>query len=342
MFTRQLGRSGIQVSALGLGGWAIGGPFKGGQEEWGYGPTDDQESLKAIQAGMDHGVTLLDTAANYGAGHSEKLIGQAIKGRRDRVVISTKFGYRVLEDQKLVDGLEVYPEAIRASCEASLRRLGTDYIDLFFFHVGDHPADQVDDVLEVLETLVHEGKIRSYGWSTDDLTRAQAFAGGKHCTAIQHQLNLFEDNPEMLALCETENLSSLNRGPLAMGLLTGKYNSGAHFPATDLRSRNHPWMHYFKDGQPNPEWLKRLADVRDILTSGGRTLSQGALAWLWARSPATLPIPGFRTVAQAIENARALEFGPLTAQQMKEIQHILEGASEPWPSEFASVRSFLS
>ena len=323
MFTRKLGRTGIEVSALGLGGWAIGGPFKGGEDEWGYGPVDDAVSLKAIQAAIDHGVTLFDTAANYGAGHSEKLIGQAIKGQREKVVLATKFGYRVFEDQKKVDGLEVNPLAIRRSCEASLRRLSTDHIDLFFFHVGDHPAEQVDEVLDTLDDLVTQGMIRSYGWSTDDVNRAQAFSERPHCTAIQHQLNLFEDNPEMLALCENAGLASLNRGPLAMGLLTGKYNAGASFPSTDLRARNHPWMHYFKDGQPNPEWLARLAQVQEVLTAGGRTLAQGALAWLWARSPVTLPIPGFRTVAQAVENAEALQFGPLTPFQMTEIEQIL-------------------
>ncbi|EPX56530.1 putative aldo/keto reductase [Cystobacter fuscus DSM 2262] len=159
---------------------------------------DDQESIHAIQRAVELGVTFFDTAANYGAGHSERILGRALGGHRSSVVIATKFGYRVLDDQKLVDGLEVHPEAIRRSCEASLRRLGTEYIDLFQFHVGGHPADQVDDVLDTLESLVAEGHIRAYGWSTDDPVRARAFAAGKHCAAIQHQLNIFEDNPEML------------------------------------------------------------------------------------------------------------------------------------------------
>ncbi|QRK08243.1 aldo/keto reductase [Archangium violaceum] len=339
MSKRKLGNTGIQVSALGLGGWTIGGPFRGGTDEWGYGPVDDRESIQAIQRAVDLGVTFFDTAANYGAGHSERILGKALGSHRSSVVIATKFGYRVLDDQKLVDGPEVHQEAIRRSCEASLRRLGTEYIDLFQFHVGDHPADQVDEVLDTLESLVAEGHIRAYGWSTDDPVRARAFTAGKHCAAIQHQLNIFEDNPEMLRLCEEMGMASINRGPLAMGLLTGKYARGARFDSTDIRGANVPWMKYFQNGQPNPEWLARLEQVKDILTSQGRTPAQGALAWLWAHSPVTLPIPGFRTVAQAEENARALEFGPLTPRQMQEIDRILGREDFRAPSSGSGVES---
>ena len=109
-----------------------------------------------------------------------------------------------------------------------------------------------------------------------------------------------------------------------MGLLTGKFTSNSTLPKNDVRGQLSPsWMVYFKDGKPNPDWLKRLDAIRQILTSNGRTLAQGALAWLWARSPQTLPIPGFRTVAQVEENAGAMQFGPLTAEQMQEIEGVL-------------------
>lgn len=108
-----------------------------------------------------------------------------------------------------------------------------------------------------------------------------------------------------------------------MGLLSGKYATGASFEATDIRATSPAWMAYFRDGQPNPDWLARLEAIRQILTSGGRTLTQGALAWIWAVSPLSIPIPGFRTVAQVEENARALEFGPLTADQVLQIDAIL-------------------
>jgi aryl-alcohol dehydrogenase-like predicted oxidoreductase len=322
---RILGRSGIEVSSLGLGCWAVGGPWKFDASEAGWGTVDDRESVAAIQAGMALGVNFFDTAANYGAGHSERILGRAIAGKRDQVVIATKFGYGVFEDRGLVSGVDASPAAIRASLEASLKRLGTEYIDLFQLHVGDYPLERVPETLETLDSLVTEGKVRAYGWSTDDPARARRFAEGQHCATVQHQLNLFEDNPEMLTLCESLNLASINRGPLAMGLLTGKYNEGATFEASDLRAHNHAWMAYFKDGKPNTEWTAKLEAMREILTSGGRTLAQGALAWLWARSPMTVPIPGFRTVAQAESNAKAMEFGALTSDQMLEVKRILEG-----------------
>jgi aryl-alcohol dehydrogenase-like predicted oxidoreductase len=321
---RVLGRSGIGVSAIGMGCWTIGGPFRYETIEVGWGAVDDRESIRAIRAAIALGVNFFDTAANYGAGHSERILGEAIAGDRSKIVIATKFGYGVYEEEKLVRGVETDADAIRRSCAASLRRLRTDYIDLFQFHVGNYPFEEIDDVIGTLEALVSEGSIRAYGWSTDDPQRARRFARGKHCASVQHQLNVLEDYPLMLALCESEGLASINRAPLAMGLLTGKYSSGANFEQTDIRSNNLGWMMYFKNGQPNPDWLARLDAIGQVLKSNGRSLAQGALAWLWGRSPATVPIPGFRTVRQAEENAGALEFGPLTAEQMAEIDRILD------------------
>jgi aryl-alcohol dehydrogenase-like predicted oxidoreductase len=175
---------------------------------------------------------------------------------------------------------------------------------------------------------VAEGKIRAYGWSTDFPDRASVFAEGPNCAAIQLELNVFDDNGAMIALCERENLAAINRGPLAMGLLTGKYRAGKSLVSDDVRGDRSPeWMKYFKDGKPNPPFLKKLDAIRDILTSGGRTLAQGALAWLWARSEKTIPIPGFRTVKQVEENAGALRYGALTPDQMREIDTLLERAT---------------
>lgn len=299
-----------------------------GALEAGWGTVDDDESVRAVQAAVAAGVTLFDTAANYGAGQSERVLGRAVAGNRAEVVLATKFGYEVDEAAGVVRGVDASPEAVRRSCEASLRRLGTDYLDLFQFHVGDFPLEQVDGVLETLEALVAEGNIRAYGWSTDDPDRAERFAAGTHCVSVQHQLNVLEDAPAMLALCEQAGLASINRGPLAMGLLTGKYAAGADFEATDVRRSSPDWLTYFRDGQPSPEWLGCLEAVREVLTSSGRTLAQGALAWLWARSPATLPIPGFRTVRQVEENAGALTYGPLTPAQMAEVERLLGRGSK--------------
>jgi aryl-alcohol dehydrogenase-like predicted oxidoreductase len=322
---RKLGRSGIEVSALGMGCWAIGGPFWSGETPLGWGEVDDEESIRAIHAALDLGVTLFDTANVYGAGHSERVLARAFAGRRGQVVIATKFNAVFDETTHQVTGSDPTPEGIRSACEASLKRLNTDTIDLYQFHDNDYPPEKAVPVRETLEALVSEGKIRAYGWSTDYPVRLEVFAHGPKCSAVQLQLNVLDDNQAILAICDKYDLAALNRGPLAMGLLTGKYTPGTKVASDDVRGDKSPeWMKYFKDGKPNPAWVSKREAVREILTSRGRTLAQGALAWLWARSPKTLPIPGFRTVKQVQENAGAMKFGPLTAEQMAEIDKLLD------------------
>jgi aryl-alcohol dehydrogenase-like predicted oxidoreductase len=323
-FTRKLGRSGIEISALGMGCWAIGGPFWSEGTPLGWGEVDDNESLRAIQRALDLGITFFDTANVYGTGHSERILGKAFAGKRQDVVIATKFNAIFDEERREVTGASCTSEDIRKACEDSLRRLNTDYIDLYQFHDNGYPAEQAEPVRETLEKLVKEGKIRFYGWSTDFPDRAEVFAQGEHCVAIQLQLNVLDDNPPLVELCEKYNLAAINRGPLAMGLLSGKYTASSQPSKDDVRGEKSPeWMQYFKDGKPAPDFLGKINVLREILMSDGRTLAQGALAWLWARSEQTIPIPGFRTVAQVEENCGALEYGPLADEQMEEIQTFL-------------------
>ena len=308
-----------------MGCWAIGGPFWSGETPIGWGDVDDEESIRAIHIALDLGVNLFDTANVYGAGHSERVLARAFDGRRTQVVIATKFNALFDENTRQVTSWSsTSPESIRNECEASLRRLNTDYIDLYQFHDNGYPAEKAAPIRDTLEELVKEGKIRSYGWSTDFPERAQVFAQGPKCSAVQLQLNVLDDNPDMIALCEKENLAALNRGPLAMGLLTNKYTTEIKIAANDVRGEKSPeWMKYFKDGKPNPEWAAKRDAIREILTSKGRSIAQGALAWNWARSEKTLPIPGFRTVVQVQENAGAMQFGPLTIEQMQGINKLL-------------------
>ena len=316
--TRKLGRSGIEVSALGMGCWAIGGPFWAGETPLGWGEVDDEESIRAIHAAVAMGVNFFDTADVYGAGHSEKVLARAFADRRSEVVIASKFSNVFDEATKQVERSDASPDYIRQACEASLRRLNTDYLDLFQFHDNGYPAEKAGPVRETLEGLVHEGKIRAYGWSTDFTDRAEFFAKGENCTAIQLQLNVLDDNAAVIALCEKYDLAAINRGPLAMGLLSGKYTADTKPSLDDVRGEKSPgWMKYFMDGKPNPEWLSKMEAVREILASDGRTLPQGAIAWLWARSEQTIPIPGFRTVEQVEENCGALQFGALASEQMQ-------------------------
>ena len=318
MSQRTLGRSEIKVSPMGLGCWAIGGVWYWLDGPGGWGDIDDNESVRAVQTALDLGINFFDTAANYGTGHSERILARALEGKRDKAVIATKFGFHVNEAEKRVtfrtDDHLLY---VRAECEASLRRLNTDVIDLYQLHVWDYPIEKVPAMIDVLESLVSEGKILAYGWSTDSAENARAFAQGKHCAAIQHDLNVILDAPEMLAVCEDLNLASVNRSPLARGALSGKYSLSTEFPQNDVRIDEWSRDRFFAPT------LNQLDAIREILTSNGRTLVQGALAWIWARSEKTIPIPGFKTIAQVEENAKAMQLGPLTADQMREIDTLL-------------------
>ncbi len=323
---RVLGRSGIEVSALGLGGWAVGGPWTFLGAPGGWSQVDDDESVRALRLALDSGVTFVDTAANYGAGHSERVIGRAFRGRRAEVVLATKFGYAVDEEARSVSSYAADSDVVarvRPDLQASLRRLGTDYVDVFQLHVGDLSVERALGVREVLEDLVAEGVVRTYGWSTDRVDAARVFSTGPGCGVLQHGLSVLDDtDPALLTLCEETGLASINRSPLGMGLLTGKFSAATRFPADDQRHRA-SWHPGFRDGQVTRQWLERVAAVREVLTSDGRTPAQGALAWIWGRSPVTVPIPGFRTTAQVVENAGALAKGPLTPQQMDEVDRIL-------------------
>jgi aryl-alcohol dehydrogenase-like predicted oxidoreductase len=303
---------------MGLGCWAIGGPWRWLDGQGGWGNINDDDSVRAVHCALDLGINFFDTAANYGTGHSEQILGRALAGKRDKVILATKFGFNVNEAEKHVtfrtDGQLLH---VRAECEASLRRLNTDVIDLYQLHVWDYPREKAPAMVDLLESLVKDGKIRYYGWSTDDVENARVFEQGKHCVAIQHDLNVVLDAPDMLKLCEEKNLASVNRSPLARGALSGKYTRDTIFPQNDVRTDSWSRDHFFTPT------LDQLDKIRSILTSSNRSLVQGALAWIWARSEKTIPIPGFKTVAQVEENAKAMELGPLTPDQMKEIDKIL-------------------
>jgi aryl-alcohol dehydrogenase-like predicted oxidoreductase len=312
-----------EIPAIGMGCWAIGGPFWFGTQPLGWGDVDDNESVAAIHKAFDLGIKLFDTANIYGCGHSERVLGRALKGIREQVLVATKFGNTFDESTRQKTGQDASPEGIRRACDESLQRLDTNYIDLYQFHLNDYDPIQAVEVRETLEDLVVAGKIRSYGWSTDFPERAAVFAGGKHNVAVQHELSVFFDAPEMLQFCEQRGLASINRSPLAMGLLTGKFDASSRLNYDDVRGQQPVWLRYFDKGQARPEWLERLARNRKLLRSDGRTLTQGALAWIWARSPQAIPIPGFRTVKQVEENIAALRFGPLSQAAVQEIAGLL-------------------
>ncbi len=321
------------IVRLGMGCWAIGGPFHSGGTPLGYAATDDDESIRAVHAAVGAGIRFFYTAAVYGAGHSERLLGRALHGRDD-VFIATKIGFRFDETRREVLGEACEPDDVGPAIDASLRRLGRDHVDLLLLHLNSFPVDAALAVFDEIDRAVDAGKVSAYGWSTDFADRAAAVAARPHLAAIEHSANVLYSAPDMFPVVERHGLLALNRSPLAMGLLTGKFPAGRRVVGDDdVRSNDFDWMDWFKDGQAASRPAAQLDSIRDSLQHGGRTLAQGALAWLWARSPNALPIPGFRTVIQVEENTAALQLGPLPPFVMAEIETLIDRTDEHEPRE---------
>ena len=325
LYKRKIPKLNVETSALGMGTWAIGGPStsKDGRPV-GWGNTNNEESVRALKRALELGVRVFDTADVYGCGLSEQLLGRALENYREEVVIITKFGNTFDSKTKRQLGEDASPKYIRGAVDASLKRLNTDYVDIYLLHIWGYPIDKAAETMDTLEDLVGEGVIRGYGWSTDSTSRAAAHSGRKHYVAVESELNVFRDTSEIVGLCEEKRLLNINKAPLAMGLLSGKYTSQApRLAENDVRTASPDWLVYFKDGKASPEFTKKLDRIREVLTEDGRTLVQGSLGWIWARSKVTLPIPGFKTAGQVEENAKALEYGPLKSTQMKALDEIL-------------------
>ncbi len=321
--TRRLGRSGLMVSAVGLGCWPIGGAMAAGDQPLGYTGVDDAESRWALARAADLGVTLFDTADAYGAGHSERMLGEAF-GDRPGILIATKFGNTIDEDRRQLTGQDNSPGYVRQAVQASLRRLRRDTVDLYQLHTPPGTAAETEDLLAVLEDLVQQGLVRWYGISSDDPEVADRFAAGPHCTAVQVELNVLGGRTPAVGVCERHDLAVLGRSPLAMGLLSGRWAAGtARLPADDVRGTQPEWLKWFADGQPVPEFLEAVEAVRDVLTSDGRSLAQGALAWSWAASPLSVPLPGFRTIGHVESTVAALSYGPLSDEQFAAVEAAL-------------------
>jgi aryl-alcohol dehydrogenase-like predicted oxidoreductase len=313
------------VSSLGLGCWALGGPMRAGDQPLGWGEFDRSETTAVIHAALDHGITLFDTSDAYGAGQGERLLGAALKGRRHDVVIATKFGYVPDEAAQDITRQRTDAAYVRLACEASLKRLGTEWIDLYQLHLGETGVEDAAAIADELEALCREGKIRSFGWSTGAPERAASWQLRAGFAELQFEINVLRDAPEMLVLLKpgAGGVAGLCRGPLAMGLLSGKYTSDSRLPVDSMRGTTPDWMIYFRDGRPSAEFLERIATIRELLMVGGRTLAQGALCWLLARHPALIPIPGARSRAQLLENVGALAHGPLPDDIMRQLARLM-------------------
>jgi len=292
MQQRRLGRQGPMVSALGLGCM--------GMSEF-YGPADEGESIATIHRALDLGINFLDTADVYGPHTNERLVGQAIAGRRDRVVLATKFGI-VRGSDPQARGVNGRPEYVRASCEGSLKRLGVDHIDLYYQHRVD-PTVPIEDTVGALAELVSQGKLRYIGLSEAapaTLRRAQAV---HPITALQTEYSLWSRDPEddVLPTCRALGIGFVAYSPLGRGFLTGRFKKFDDLPAGDFR-RGSP---RFQEAnfQKNLDLVRK---VEEIAREKRSTPAQLALAWLLARGEDIVPIPGTKQRARLEENAQAV------------------------------------
>jgi aryl-alcohol dehydrogenase-like predicted oxidoreductase len=293
MKTQEL--NGLTSSAVGLGCMGF---------SQAYGPADDEQSIAAIRGALDAGITLLDTAMSYGNGHNETLVGRAIAGRRDEVVVATKFGIVRGDDGVRLDGR---PAHVRGYCEASLRRLGVDVIDLYYLHRPD-PEVPIADTIGAMAELVAEGKVRHLGVSEVSPSQLASAAAVHPLAAVELEWSLSWREPEddVIPAARSLGVGVVAYSPLGRGLLTGALPTGTFGPG-DFRAGDSRFA-----GDNLDRNLALVAALQRLAATRGATLGQLALAWLIAQGPGVVPIPGSRSLSRVIENAGAgdLTLGP--------------------------------
>jgi aryl-alcohol dehydrogenase-like predicted oxidoreductase len=291
LHTRELGRSGLKVGAIGLGCMGM---------SQSYGPPDDEESVRTIERALDLGVTLIDTADAYGKGANERLVGRTIAGRRRGLVVATKFGI-VPNPSGPATSVDGRPERVRPCCEASLERLGIDVIDLYYLHRVD-PAVPIEETVGAMADLVREGKVRFLGLSEagpESLRRAHAT---HPIAALQSEYSLWTRDPEarVLPVCRELGIGFVPFSPLGRGFFAGAVRDAAAIPPGDVR-RNLP---RFQSGNLERN-LTILERFEDLARAKGCTPPQLALAWLLAKGQDIVPIPGTKRRRYVEENAAA-------------------------------------
>jgi aryl-alcohol dehydrogenase-like predicted oxidoreductase len=306
---RDLGKTGIKVSEIGFGGWAIGGNQYGQS----YGPTNDKESAEAINKALELGLNFFDTADVYGRGHSEELLGKTLKGKRDRVILAAKVGADFYQGS----GFQTFTdEYIRFALEKSLERLKTDYIDLYQLHNPPLRLLNREDLYDTLKDLKKEGKIRAWGVSIfTPVEGMTAISVGKpDCLQVTYNIFSFRAEHELFHRAYEVGCAIVAREPLANGFLTGKYDTHPQFGAGDFR-KNWPVEHI----QARSEAARKLAFLDK---AGQRSLAQAALKYALADRAVSTAIVGMKTVAQVEENLAASKKPSLTLAELKMINSL--------------------
>lgn len=323
MRARPLGaRSGIEVSEVGLGLWAVAG------SDWG--PGDDRASLEAIEAALDAGVTFFDTADQYGDGHSEELLGQAMTGRRERFVVATKIGWNGYDERTRTTQYDTVDKLV-AGVEGSLRRLNTDRVEAIQCHI-DHLEPNTDVFIEGFRKLEEQEKVGAWGVSTSDLSLLERFNAEGDCDLLQIDYSILNRTAEaeILPYCLENGIGVIVRGPLAMGMLADKYSATQAFPEGDFRRA---WI---EDPAQNVQFRKDLEVVAGLRTAvpDDQTMSQFALRFVRSHPAVSTVIPGARDRAQSEANASAGELPLLSPEEQEAVDQLVPpgGGRKIWPA----------
>src|SRR5215472_628469 len=306
MQKRKLGKSNLEVSAIGLGCMGMSAGFGP--------PIDKQQGISLIRAAVERGVTFFDTAEVYGPWTNEELVGEALAPMRDKVVIATKFGWKIDADGKNTGGLDSRPERIKNVADASLKRLRTDIIDLFYQHRVD-PEVPIEYVAGAVRELIEAGKVKHFGLSEASANTIRRAHAVQPVTAVQSEYSLWWKRPEadVLPMLEELGIGFVPYSPLGKGFLTGKIDEGTTFDSTDLRSRIPRFtIEARKANQALVDLLTAIAKRKKAIPA------QIALAWLLAQKPWIVPIPGTTKLARVEENIGAAAV-PLTREDLREI-----------------------